>query len=330
MHKILVVGGGSIGERNLRCILATKRAQVSLCELDSGLLEKLAAKYSLQEKFGDFDGLDLSGFDGVVICTPAHLHVKMARKVVAAGVNFFCEKPLTVRDEGVKELLAEIEQAGVVAGVGFTWRYMPWAREMQRQLNQGAIGQLKHIGIRAGQHFPHFRPAYKHVYFNKLQTGGGAILDMASHLVSLSQMFAGRISSLSGMYGNSGLLEVDVEDTVDTLLLFANGIWANIHTNLWQYPTQMDVMLRGTSGSLRYSRQTQAVGLCTEINGDWQETPIQIERDDFHIAEANNFFNAIEGKEEVLCSVPEAYHTNKVCWGIRKSFDQGRRIDIAD
>ena len=109
MHKILVVGGGSIGERHVRCILATKRAQVSLCDMNSELLQQVASRYSLHQTYTDFEAINLSQFDGVVICTPANWHVAQARKVVAAGVNVFCEKPLTVRDEGVQELLQEIE-----------------------------------------------------------------------------------------------------------------------------------------------------------------------------------------------------------------------------
>ena len=134
MYEILVVGGGSIGERHIQCILSTERAQVSLCQRNADSLATLAGKYDLKETFGDFEGMDLAKFDGVVICTPANLHVKMARRVIAAGVNLFCEKPLTVRDEGVTQLLAEIQRAGVVAGVAYAWRYAPWAEQMQQQL----------------------------------------------------------------------------------------------------------------------------------------------------------------------------------------------------
>ena len=112
------------------------------------------------------------------------------------------------------------------------------------------------------------------------------------------------------------------------MVLFAEGSRGNIHTNHWQNPNEVNVVLIGTKGSLRYLSERKAVGLCSEINGAWQETRIEGERDDNYVAEANNFLNAIEGSEEVRCSVEEAYHTNKVCWAIRESFDQGRRVDI--
>ena len=89
-------------------------------------------------------------------------------------------------------------------------------------------------------------------------------------------------------------------------------------------------MLTGAAGSLRYLAERKAIGLCQEIDGTWQETHIEYQRDDNYIAEANNFLNAMEGTEKVRCSVEDAYHTNKVCWAIRKSFDEGRWIDITD
>ena len=330
MHDILVIGGGSIGERHVRCIVATKRTQVSLCEMNKDLLNQVADRYSLAQRFDDFDSIDLAQFDGVVICTPANLHVAQARKVIAAGVNLFCEKPLTVQDEGVTELLAEIDRAKVVAGVGFTWRYMPWAREMLKQVQAGTIGQLKYVNIRLGQHFPCFRPAYRDTYFTTLSSGGGAILDGSSHMVSLTQMFAGPVASVSGMYGNSGQLGVDVEDNVDMLLQMADGGWANVHVNLWQKPTEGYISLTGTKGSIRYIVEQQTMGICLENNGPWEEKTFQSERDAYYIAEADNFLNAIEHKEQPFCSVPEAYHTNKICWALRKSFDQKQWIDIPD
>lgn len=330
VYNILVVGGGSIGERHVRCILATGRAEVSVCDLNGELLEELAQKYDLKQTFAEFDSLDLSQFDGVLIAAPANLHIGMARKVVAAGVHLFCEKPLTVRDEGVTELLEEIDRAGVVAGVGFTWRYMASMAELDRQLKDGRIGKLQHITIWAGQYFPIYRPAYKRVYCASLETGGGAILDAMSHMVSLTQMFAGRVQSVYGMYYNSGLIELDVEDTVDVLLQLKTGVRANIHLTQWQHNSEAEIMLKGAQGSLRYSAERKSLGLCSEIDGPWQETALSYERDDNYIAEANNFFNAMESKEELRCSVAEAYHTSKVCWAIRESFDHGQRIDISD
>ncbi len=43
--KILVAGTGSIGESHTRCILATNRAEVSICEINDSQRKKIADKY---------------------------------------------------------------------------------------------------------------------------------------------------------------------------------------------------------------------------------------------------------------------------------------------
>ena len=328
MYNILVVGVGSIGERHVRCVLATGRAKVSVCEVSAELAKSVAGRYDVQQTFADFEALDLKQFDGVVICVPANLHVAMARKVVAAGVHLYCEKPLTVTEDGVKELLAEIERTDVVAGVGHTWRYIQPIRDMYERVAAGEIGELKEIVIRAGQFFPHFRPTYKQTYYTRPESGGGAILDGMSHLVNMAQMFCGEVAKVAGMYQNSGLLDVPVEDTVDALLAFRKGAWCNIHLSQWQRKNQGDIQLEGSAGAMRYRAEARTVDICREIEGQWESKTYTLERDDNYIAEADNFFNAIEGKEKVLCTVQEAYHTWQVCMGIRESFDKGKWVEI--
>ena len=46
--KVLVVGTGSIGERHTRCILATNRAEVSICEINDNLRKKIADNYNIK------------------------------------------------------------------------------------------------------------------------------------------------------------------------------------------------------------------------------------------------------------------------------------------
>ena len=47
MKRILIIGGGSIGDRHARCFLNTLRTNVSLSEIDCGIRERLAKAYDL-------------------------------------------------------------------------------------------------------------------------------------------------------------------------------------------------------------------------------------------------------------------------------------------
>ena len=78
LHQILVVGVGSIGERHVRCLQATRRAQVSICDTNDTQLNTIAQRYDIRTAFSDFDEALDHTFAAVVIATPAHLHVPMA------------------------------------------------------------------------------------------------------------------------------------------------------------------------------------------------------------------------------------------------------------
>ena len=45
-HHVLVIGAGSIGERHVRCFLATERARVSFAEVNAELRATIAARYA--------------------------------------------------------------------------------------------------------------------------------------------------------------------------------------------------------------------------------------------------------------------------------------------
>ena len=44
-HRVLIVGAGSIGERHIRCFLATGRADVSFVEVQQDVRKQVAARY---------------------------------------------------------------------------------------------------------------------------------------------------------------------------------------------------------------------------------------------------------------------------------------------
>ena len=46
-YRILVMGTGSIGERHVRCMLATGRAEVGFCEINDKLRGEIATKYNV-------------------------------------------------------------------------------------------------------------------------------------------------------------------------------------------------------------------------------------------------------------------------------------------
>ena len=81
MH-FLIIGVGSIGERHLRNLLRIDGVSCSIAEINATMREKTTREYTVQQIYADYRDADLSTFDAVVICVPAHLHIPIALDVV--------------------------------------------------------------------------------------------------------------------------------------------------------------------------------------------------------------------------------------------------------
>ena len=72
---ILIVGGGSIGERHLRSFQQIGR-DVALCETNAQRRLQIAERYLVQHCFESLEVATRQSWAGIVICTPAHLHAE--------------------------------------------------------------------------------------------------------------------------------------------------------------------------------------------------------------------------------------------------------------
>ena len=54
-HRVLIVGVGSIGERHLRCFLATGRAELGFVEVNDSLRTTIAERYAVGHTWADLE-----------------------------------------------------------------------------------------------------------------------------------------------------------------------------------------------------------------------------------------------------------------------------------
>lgn len=328
-HDILVVGGGSIGERHLRCFLRTGKAKVSLCDVSDEIRDRLRQDYDLADVFDDFDAIDLSRFDAMVICTPAHLHIAMAKRCIEAGCHVLCEKPLSTSLDGVDDLAATISQSRKVFAVAYVMRAMPPMAEVKRRIRDGEIGRVMHVVASSGQHFPTFRPAYRDIYYNNRATGGGALQDAVTHMLNFIQWCMGPVRSVSCEADHLVLDGVEVEDTTGLMLRFRESpAIATLSLNQFQTNNESRYDFAGTEGTLRVEAYPFRVGVCKDEQWTWAE-PRTFERDEFFVRQAEQFLETVEQNAAAVCSIEEAADTLKAILAALRSADEGRRITIA-
>lgn len=309
---LLIVGVGSIGERQLRCFLQTKRTDVSICEPNDALRQRIQAKYQVVEALSSIEECLSTPPTAAVICTPANTHIALATRLAACGVHLLIEKPLSTSLEGLPELIRLVKQHKLAVGVGYVMRHNPTLAAMKAALDSGRFGAPKQLGFVSGQCFPHYRPAYRDIYYASRAAGGGAVQDALTHGINAGEWLMGPVTELVADIDHQVLPDVEVEDTVHVVARHG-GVMANYSLNQFQAPNETTFTVACQQGTLRWQSHQSRWQWQIDPDGEWQTgDSIPVERDDLFVAQANSFLDALLNDAKSQCSLQEAIQTLKV------------------
>ncbi len=323
MLKILIVGTGSIGERHLRCFQATGRAELRFVDVNAELRRTIAERYRVNGAFADLDSALGERPDVAVVCTPAHLHVPMAQRLVEAGVHVLIEKPLSTNLDGIDRLQQTIAVKQVTVGVAYVYRSHPHLKAMRAAIRSGRFGRPVELIVISGQHFPTYRPAYRDIYYKDRATGGGAIQDALTHLVNAAEWLVGPVNRLVVDADHQVLDGVSVEDTVH-LLARHGSVLGSYSLNQYQSPNETVFTVVCERGTFRWELHESRWRWLEKPGDAWHdELMAPLERDSLFVTQAHAFLDAIEFKGDVPCTLMDGLQTLRVNLAALASLNQG-------
>ena len=330
---MLIIGAGGIGLRHIKGYTQTGRARLSVVEPDDKKSTDMAQKFALVNKYQRIDEVDLKSFDLAVICAPAHTHLPLMTKCIAAGLPFMVEKPLSVSMEGVHVVLEKVRAKNLLARVGFTRRVADELQQLRRDIQAKKIGDLKLIYMNSSQEFPKYRPDFQSTYYARPDMGGGAILDAASHLFDMLIWIVGRPKNVSCMYDRLVLQGSQTEDTCLINVRFESGVMANVVINQFQKPNTNQQEFIGTTGNLMldhskliYRNSDAAIPAQT---CDFMDGLVPMEAHQARFAmQANYMMDALEGGPCHLATLEDAESNLRLALSAKQSWDERRIIEL--
>jgi predicted dehydrogenase len=213
----------------------------------------------------------------VDVCTPGDSHAEIAIAALEAGKHVLCEKPLanTVADaEAMAAAARTAAGRGVRAMVGFTYRRVPAIALARRLVEQGRLGEIRHVRAQYLQDWitdPDFPLVWR---LQKEHAGSGALGDIGAHVIDLTQYITGqRIGSVSAMLetfikerplpaessglsgsGGSQRGAVTVDDTALWLARFDGGAVAAFEATRFATgrKNSIRIEINGSAGSLAF------------------------------------------------------------------------------
>lgn len=226
-----VIGTGGIATDFTQALVGSSRCRVVNVVGTSGAKAKaFAERWSLPRSAAALEEL-LSDpeVQAVYIASPHPAHEVQALACIEAGKHVLCEKPICVDLAGARRVIEAARRGNVFLMEAFMYRCHPMMQKLIQRLQEGCIGQLRHL--RADFGFRVDRDPEHRLY--KPALGGGAILDVGGYPLSLSRLVAGIIEgkpfaepsdvAAAGTMGPHGADELAV-----ALLKFSSGFTAEL------------------------------------------------------------------------------------------------------
>lgn len=254
MKKINVglIGLGYAGKFHLRNCLKLESVNLTAVADISKKSLKLAKRMGVKQTFTDYNQLlKQPSIDAVLISLPTHLHTPSAISAAENGKNIFLEKPLAKNPEEGKKMLSAAKKNNVKLMVGYPYRFNSTFRDLKDKINSGALGDIQtahainnapgafmHRGVGT---IPQPVPSW---WFNKDLTGGGALMDLGSHMINLARWYFGEVTDIKAYLGYR--FNFDFEDHAICIANFTSGTKAVINVGWFSKKSVVGAELFGT------------------------------------------------------------------------------------
>jgi predicted dehydrogenase len=248
-----IIGLGYIGQVHLRHSLKLSNARlVGVADLSQKALNK-AKKVGVRKAFTNYeDLLREPEVDAVIIGLPTHLHLECATKAIQAKKHVFLEKPIARNVAEAKEIVETAQRGSVKLMMGYPLRFSKSLRDLKKKIESGVLGDVVAAyatNISTGP-FMHRAEGYAPIpvpewWFKKELTGGGALIDLGSHMINLLRWYFGEITEIKSYCGHR--FNLDFEDHAICLAKFESGTTAVINVGWFSQKFQLKVELVGTA-----------------------------------------------------------------------------------
>lgn len=316
MKKALVIGYGSIAKKHIS-ILKDVLSGIEITVMRSS---KEKAKESLDgiSFVVDPDHLNNSLiYDFALICNPAPFHLDIAKKLIKNKIPTFCEKPLSINMEGLKELQTDVEITKVPFLVGYVLRYLPSLNKVKEIVESNKYGKILAVTSEIGQYLPLWRKKtdYRNDVSAKKSLGGGATLEL-SHEIDYINWIFGMPSELVAFEKKFSSLEVDVEDSSDSIFCY-DGFNLHLHLDMFQTQTTRKLKIVFEGANLSWCGLSHKIEISSDLNNIKIEK--QFDSCEMYLVQMKNFLDCCEGESSDTDSLKASIDVMKIITAIKES-----------
>jgi predicted dehydrogenase len=229
--------------------------------------QKAAAEIGCDFYTDDFHELvTRSDVDVIDCCTPNKSHEAILVAAAEAGKHLYCEKPLSLGVADGARITDAARRAGVKTQLTFNFRYFPAMQRAKQLMQEGFVGRV--FSFRGRYYRSSYIDPNKPISWRlrKSESGGGALLDLGSHVLDLLYFLLGDFGSVQATLdtlikerpvaqGSSEKTPVDVDDIALLHVRMSDGTLGLVEISRMGTGATNDLIVEifGDRGALRFS-----------------------------------------------------------------------------
>ncbi|MDE0968047.1 MAG: inositol 2-dehydrogenase [Octadecabacter sp.] len=248
MIRIGILGCGRIGQVHAGTLNGMDNAKVvTVSDFMPAAADKLAKTCNADVRTTD-EIIACHDIDAVVIGTPTDTHFDIIKAAAQAGKAIFCEKPVDMSANNIRQLIGVVKSSGVAFFTAFNRRFDPNFANVQKRIIAGEIGSVEIVTILSRDPSP---PPISYI-----KSSGGIFRDMMIHDFDMARFMLGEdpisIFAVGSALVDPAIGEAGDVDTAAVTLTTASGKICQIsNSRRATYGYDQRVEVHGSGGMLR-------------------------------------------------------------------------------
>ena len=331
--KLGVIGAGRIGKVHTATLAQSvpEAEVVAVADINIAEAKALASQFGIpfvSDKHSEV--INHRDVQAVVICSPTDTHAAYIVESARAGKHIFCEKPVDLSLEVIRNAISEVEKAGVKLMIGFNRRFDPNFKKLRDMVVVGNIGAPSILKITSRDPSP---PPAEYI-----SVSGGMFLDMTIHDFDMARYIVG--SEITEVYVKAAVLvdpAIGLAGDVDTAVItltFANGalgVIDNSRKAVYGYDQRVEIF--GTEGMVCADNNFPDNHRFFTSDGVHGALPLNFFMDRYLEAYSNElkiFCDAVVNNNPVPVGGHDGLMSVAVGLAAKKSVAEGRPVKISE
>lgn len=338
MYRFAIIGCGRIAIQHAQSIVDLDNAElVAVSDVKEDRAREFGKKFNVDYYADNEQVYKRDDVDIVAVCTPNSTHVEIGIKIANSGKHVLCEKPIAINLESGDELIESCKKNNVKLFVVKQVRLNPAIQALKKNFNK--LGKIYSASLV-------IRWTRPQEYFDNDEwrgtkaIDGGTLINQGIHYLDVLLWCLGNVESVVSKKDTLAH-NLEVEDTVVSVLKFKSGALATLEFSLNTYPENMECSLTvlGEKGTIKIGGT--AMNEITHWNvkdiskPDINSISGKVYADGLyqgscpnHKLVYENLINHLDGKEDIIADGNEARKSLELVMAIYRSSENNEEVRL--